>query len=110
MSTNSQQIPVPADLLPELRTNLAQALVLLGDDLAHADVDGLDAPCDEIARTIAAHRALQADADTYPRDAVALAAAHTIDDAASRIADDDLTVDEAEFWVRRVRECEAVAA
>ena len=59
-------------------------------------------------RVGAAYRAFAFDADTYPAAAVALAVKEAIEDAESRISDDHLTVDEAEFYIKRVRTYEAL--
>ena len=110
-TTAPAEIPVPRDLLPAFRENVKNSIEMLADSLKSAITDDepeLEDICDEIHLALMAHRAFARDADAYPADLVRLAAGYVIADAASRITDDGLTVDEAEFYVRRVRACEAL--
>ena len=105
----SSTIAVPADLVAAMRDNMKVALPLDGFDSGDA-VDKVLAACDEIQRLADVLRALSVEADAYPREAVRVAAIETIEDAGSRISDDHLTVDEAEFYIDRIRACEALLA
>ena len=114
----STTIAVPADLLPKMRERVLAELEHVNGQLsgsicanergsggAERDVD--DA-CDRVETVIAAYRVLQANAEAYPADVVALAAQLVIEDATSRIAHDSLDVDEAEAQVQCVRVCQAI--
>lgn len=110
-------IAVPGDLLPILRQRLVgevgQRAARLAEaaeaaDFAEPTVVDIDAACDHTESLIAAHRALRSDQPTYPAAAVSAAAEATIEDAAFRIGDSGLSVDDAEALVRRVRACEAL--
>lgn len=76
-----------------------------------AETPALTEQQSDVERVGAAYRAFALDADTYPAAAVALAARAAraaIADAESRISDDHLSVAEAEFYIKRVRTCEAL--
>ena len=113
MST-STEIAVPADLLTLIRERVLVELGSAGDVLEHAawadplSIDEVDEVCERVEGLIAARRVFAADADAYPVDMVTIAVDWVIRDAASRIADDPLRVDEAEAMVKRVRRCEAL--
>lgn len=105
----STQVPVPSDLLDALRENVKSELESLANSLSNEVADDrFEEALDELTRAIAVHRALAAEAEAYPGDAVRCAATYTISDAKCRIADDPLSVDEAEFYVGQVRMCEAL--
>lgn len=106
-TTAPAELEVPPELLPRLRENIRAEIAMHGQSLDESD-ETFDADCDELERAIAAHRALAEDSASYPRDAVDLAARHTIREAASRLSHDHPSVDEAEMLVRRVRACEAL--
>lgn len=112
-TTASAEIPVPRELLPAFRDNVRQDLELIGDKLKSAasvdDAEQLAEALSEAEAAIAAHRAfLVDDLDAYPAAAVSFAAVSVIEDAESRIADDHLSLDEAEFYVKRARTCQAL--
>ncbi|MEA2190743.1 MAG: hypothetical protein QOI73_864 [Solirubrobacteraceae bacterium] len=108
--TAPAEIEVPRDLLPTLRENVRLGLEMLADSLSHAvcNHEPIDDICHELELALAAHRAFAHDADAYPADAVCFAVRYTIQDARSRIAEDHVSVDEAELLVGRIRACEAL--
>ena len=106
----STSIEVPADLRPVLLKDTRADLINLGDNLMHAsDDDALAQAVAEIYRLHEAYRALSEDADAYPSDAVRTAAECTIRDSSWLVTDNQITIDEAERLIRRVRACEALA-
>jgi hypothetical protein len=110
--TTPAEVPVPGHLLPALREHARVEVECRADYLARCldDTEDFVEAIEALEQVIAVHRALRVDAEAYPSSVVSLAATYTIWDAASRIADDALDVDEAELYVRRVRECEALQA
>lgn len=102
-------VKVPAELLPVLRESLRSDLAMYGQSLDE-NSEQFDADCDKIERAITARRALAEDNDAYQSGAVHFAAIAAIRDGESRIANDALSVDEAELCVRQVRACERLVA
>ena len=108
-TTAPAEIPVPRDLLPVLRKSVERALQYLalanrpGCVVTHEELERF---CADVERVGAAWRAFALDADAYPAAAVAIAVKEAIEYAESCIADDQLSVDEAEMYVKRVRACE----
>ena len=111
-TSTSTEIAVPADLLNLIRERALVELGSVGDVLEHAawastpSIDEIDEVCKRVEGLIATRRVFAADGDGYPVDMVAVAVDWVISDAASRIANDGLSVDEAEVMVRRIRRCE----
>lgn len=111
--TTDADVSVPADLLPIMRKCVLMEIQGLGDKFSHAGTSGcatVDEVCDDADIIIAVYRALKPETTTYPASVVAVALDFVIQDAASRFADDQLDVDQAELYVRRVRAGEALQA
>jgi len=114
-TTSPAEIEIPADLLATLRDETHREMEKAADALNDAThrlegADDLEAAIEQMEHVIAARRALATDAAEYPCELVSLALGYTISEYESRIADDHPTVEQAEHWVRLVRECEALQA
>jgi hypothetical protein len=109
---HQNEMAVSAETLALLREVALGDLDTVADSLHSDATNGRDiAPsCERMEDAIAVYRALAIDADAYPRTAVTAAAKGVIADAASRVRDDGLSIDEAEALIRRAREMEALVA
>ena len=110
--TDQNAVVVSSDALALFRKVVLEDLYSVAETLSFdARHEHNVAPaCEQVEEAIAVYRALAVNTEAYPRTAVVAAAKSVIADAASRVRDDALSLDEAEILIRRARQMEALVA